>query len=472
MFRHAGKSGAKIFDGVKVNSLEFEPVEGQDAPGRPISANWSKKDGSNGTVNFDYVVDASGRAGVVSTKYLKNRRYNQGLKNVASWGYWTGVAPYGVGTPAEGQPYFEALADASGWVWTIPLHNGITSVGVVMNQAVATARKKEMDSPSGRDFYLESLKLTPGIMKLLEKAELTSGLKSASDWSYSASEYASPHVRIAGDAGCFIDPFFSSGVHLAIASGLSAAVTICASMKGNVDENTALKWHSDKVAEGYTRFLLVVLSALKQIRSQDDPVLSDWDEAGFERAFSQVLVIQGTADVSGKLTQQELSQTVDFCFKAFAPAPPDQKEEILRKVEALSVKDKDSYSVKPHQIVEELEVSLTPEEIRILKLIQARQMLRSEDMLNIESFSTDVIDGMSANVKRGELGLVTAAPTKPVESKIDALSLLTGEERLRGVRFEDGRPKMDGEVPTADSKETGDDKPASVEVKSEQVEAY
>jgi hypothetical protein len=105
-------------------------------------------------------------------------------------------------------------------------------------------------------------------------------------FSYSASTYASPYLRIAGDAGCFIDPFFSSGVHLALASGLSAAVTICAAKRGDCNENTAVKWHSNKVADGYTRFLLIVLSVLKQIRDKDEPVLTDFNESGFDRAFA------------------------------------------------------------------------------------------------------------------------------------------------------------------------------------------
>ena len=117
MFQHAGKSGAKIFDGTKVTNIEFTPLEqngdvtetSDPNPGRPVSATWSRKDGSTGNVKFDYLVDASGRAGVVSTKYLKNRTFNQDLKNVASWGYWSGAIQYGVGTPKEGQPYFEAL---------------------------------------------------------------------------------------------------------------------------------------------------------------------------------------------------------------------------------------------------------------------------------------------------------------------------------------------------------------------------
>lgn len=154
-----------------------------------------------------------------------------------------------------------------------------------MRQDLSVAKKKAMGSPSGLEFYKESLKLAPNCLNILGKGELATEMHYASDWSYSASSYASPNVRIVGDAGCFIDPYFSSGVHLALASGLSAAMTICASRKGNTDELTAAKWHSTKVAEGYTRFLLVVMSAMKQIRRQDDPVLSDWDDDGFDVAF-------------------------------------------------------------------------------------------------------------------------------------------------------------------------------------------
>lgn len=160
------------------------------------------------------------------------------------------------------------------------------SVGIVMNQELSTSKKRAMGSPTTREFYLESLKLVPEICELLTDAELVSDVKAASDWSYSASSYASPYVRISGDAGCFIDPFFSSGVHLALSGALSAALTICAAQRGDCDERTAAKWHSSKVSEGYTRFLLVVLSALKQIRENDEPVLSDWDEDGFDRAFA------------------------------------------------------------------------------------------------------------------------------------------------------------------------------------------
>lgn len=92
LFKYAGESGAKIFDGVKVTDIEFVPDYGENGSkdpgfvdlGRPVSASWSRKDGSSGTLRFEYLIDASGRAGLVSTGYEKNRRYNPGLKNIAT----------------------------------------------------------------------------------------------------------------------------------------------------------------------------------------------------------------------------------------------------------------------------------------------------------------------------------------------------------------------------------------------------
>ena len=155
-----------------------------------------------------------------------------------------------------------------------------------MRQSLVAAKKKACGSSRTLEFYQHTLKETPIIAKLLQNAHLQSeDLHTASDWSYSASDYAGSHLRIAGDAGCFIDPLFSSGVHLAMNSGLSAAITICASLRGHCTEEAAMVWHSNKVAEGYTRFLLVVTSSLEQIYGREEHILNDLDEPGFDKAF-------------------------------------------------------------------------------------------------------------------------------------------------------------------------------------------
>jgi len=100
-----------------------------------------------------------------------------------------------------------------------------------------------------------------------------STVRTASDYSYSASSYAGENYRMVGDAAgkffctssqrfssyrnfvvaAFIDPFFSSGVHLALTSGLSAATSIAASIRGDCPESDAAEWHTQRVGVSYTR---------------------------------------------------------------------------------------------------------------------------------------------------------------------------------------------------------------------------
>ena len=100
--------------------------------------------------------------------------------------------------------------DESGWSWFIPLHDGSTSVGIVMNQDISNRKKKEVQSVPGvsslQAHYLEEVQKVPGLIKLLGEATLKNSgqpgaVKSTSDFSYSASSYAGDHYRIVGDAG-------------------------------------------------------------------------------------------------------------------------------------------------------------------------------------------------------------------------------------------------------------------------------
>jgi flavine halogenase len=111
MIRHAEKQGVKVFEETRVESILFE---GDDASSsRPISAAWKNKSGQQGTITFDWLIDASGRQGIVSTKYLKNRIYREGLRNVAAYGYWTNCSIFDEGGPRENAPWFECLTGKS-----------------------------------------------------------------------------------------------------------------------------------------------------------------------------------------------------------------------------------------------------------------------------------------------------------------------------------------------------------------------
>jgi len=107
---HAASCGTKVFERTRVKSLLFSATD----PSRPVAAEWcSATDGETGSISFDYLVDASGRSGLMSTKYLHNRHFKASLKNIALWSYWVGVSKYGMDTPREGAPWFEALTGTS-----------------------------------------------------------------------------------------------------------------------------------------------------------------------------------------------------------------------------------------------------------------------------------------------------------------------------------------------------------------------
>ncbi|CAL1711240.1 unnamed protein product [Somion occarium] len=420
LLRHAQASGVDVFEGVRITAIQF--VDGRfegDEPnalkedweklGKPVSATYVTDGGEKGEIQFDYLVDASGRAGVMSTKYLKNRRYNDSLKNVAIWGYWRGTGMYGRGTERENAPFFEALSDESGWAWFIPLHNGLTSVGIVMDQKQLGVRSRACSSssrtpipfpslPSFAAFsstsnteeseqtqrktsslaerYLTFLHLAPGVLELIgeegklvevredyertgpsasgssgptkEKAGQTQSkeipiARSASDFSYSAGRYAGNGWRVIGDAGAFIDPFFSSGVHLACTGALAAAASIAASLRGDCSEREAAEWCHRRIAISYTRFLVVVLSAYKQIRAQSSNVLADIGHRNFDRAFAFLRpVIQGGAEMGAKLSEDEVQRALDFCVNLFSPTTPEQHAAVHEKLKSLRSTPEDS----------------------------------------------------------------------------------------------------------------------------------
>ena len=129
LLKHAQDEGALVFQRTRVTNITF------NQNGRPISATYTSAlnaaSNSNlaaeSTISFDYLIDASGRAGIMSTRYLKTRTYNKALKNVATWAYWRDAGTYGAGTSAEGAPLFEALSGVQARVRCIMAFMSLTS---------------------------------------------------------------------------------------------------------------------------------------------------------------------------------------------------------------------------------------------------------------------------------------------------------------------------------------------------------
>lgn len=133
------------------------------------------------------------------------------------------------------------------------MHDSITSVGVIRNQEYATFKKKDGRTP--KQVYLLAVKLAPNVLKLLAEGRLITNLQSTSDYYYRCSSCVDLSYRVVGDVGAFIAPIFSSDIHLAMANALSATTPILATIRGDINDNTAGKWHSEKIAGCYLRLV-------------------------------------------------------------------------------------------------------------------------------------------------------------------------------------------------------------------------
>ncbi|KXN83164.1 Tryptophan 2-halogenase, partial [Leucoagaricus sp. SymC.cos] len=393
---------SKHDDALPATATQAQNESSDPSQSLPVSATWKNvTTGQVGKITFDWIIDASGRNGLIS-RALGLRKYNQSLKNVAYWGYWTGTQEYRHPGCEVQPPFFEALHDESGWAWFIPLQNGKVSVGVVMDENVSKRKKTSLEkkgdeSPILRHYLQEISANAPKIKSFVSEGALIehSGgpkVRAASDYSYSGSSYAGPNYRIVGDAGVFIDPFFSSGVHLALSSGLSAAATIAATVSSECTASQAADWHNRRVGTSYTRFLMIVLSAYRQMRAQELPVLSDIDEDNFDRAFDLFRpVIQGDVDVKKGLSEDSIRKTIDFCTQAFEPASLEDWH-----------KEGDNSKTEEDEISEETKARAAQ---RMADVIAAKKTLRAEDMFHIGKFVADKFNGFSIRLEKGRLGL-------------------------------------------------------------------
>ena len=64
------------------------------------------------------------------------------------------------------------------------------------------------------------------------------------DYSYCSDRFYGPGYLLAGDAACFIDPVFSTGVHLACLSGYLAAQTVESLRRGAERRRSPRTWRS------------------------------------------------------------------------------------------------------------------------------------------------------------------------------------------------------------------------------------
>ena len=208
--------GVDVREGHRVVDVLFEEKHA-------VGVQYTDADGAVGTVRTGWIVDASGQGGVLGHK-LGLRRWDPFFQNLAVYGYVTGAQR--LPAPNETKIYIESYSQ--GWFWHIPLHTGWTSVGTVVDSRTA---QKELRRGGAAQLLRDQMTYAPDTKQMLQKADLVSGPFVVKDWSYLSDEVVGPGYVLVGDAACFVDPLFSSGVHLACMSGVLAAAYVTTVLK-------------------------------------------------------------------------------------------------------------------------------------------------------------------------------------------------------------------------------------------------
>jgi flavin-dependent dehydrogenase len=208
LLQRARELGVDVREGYRVLDCEFLP----DGVNVEFSGEQS------GRVRVHAVVDATGRQGLIARKYAL-RVDEPRLANIAIFSHYANVPRLANGCPND----IRIIArNDSGWFWLIPISDELMSVGVVMPRSLF------MQMPEGtpEERLARAIADTPAVADLVREARREWPVRVEKDFSYSASSYAGDRWILAGDAGSFLDPVFSTGVSIAMESGIEAAAEL------------------------------------------------------------------------------------------------------------------------------------------------------------------------------------------------------------------------------------------------------
>lgn len=214
LVKNARAKGADVRFGVRATGLLRED-------GRVVGVSATQGDRSI-ELRATMTIDASGRD-TFSQHENGWRVPDPALNKIAIWSYFEGAKrDEGLDAGATTVAY---LPD-KGWIWYIPLPDHV-SVGVVGSaDYLYRDGRNGRDGSGGRDIeaiFDRECQLQPWVRDHLEEARRVAPCRVTSDFSYRSMHCGEDGLTLAGDAFSFIDPVFSSGVMLALWSGVMVA---------------------------------------------------------------------------------------------------------------------------------------------------------------------------------------------------------------------------------------------------------
>jgi flavin-dependent dehydrogenase len=207
LVNNAREKGARVLEETTVSEL----IKDGD---KVVGIRAQRKDGGKLEFRAPITIDCSGREAFSAIR----NRWRVGdpeLHKVAVWTYYKG-AKRDPGMDEGGTTV--AFVPEKGWFWYIPLHNDMVSVGVVAEGKYLT--RGGIKDP--KEIFAREVTQNKWIEEYLSHGKQTGDYFITGEYSFHSKHCAAEGLLLAGDAFCFLDPVFSSGVMLALKSGVMA----------------------------------------------------------------------------------------------------------------------------------------------------------------------------------------------------------------------------------------------------------
>jgi flavin-dependent dehydrogenase len=238
LIENAQARGAEVHQGVRVEDVEFPPDGG-------VVASATADDGTRRRWQARFLVDATGRDTFLASKLgLKQR--NRRHESAAIYGHFSGAERL----KGREEGNISIFWFAGGWFWLIPLADGTTSIGAV-------CRPEKIKNRNGDDvttFFHKLIASCPALADRLRNATLIGDAIATGNYSYQSQSMVGERYIMVGDSSSFIDPVFSTGVHLAMSSAFKGADAVVTCLDQPALAKQALKRFEQEVRQGLDRF--------------------------------------------------------------------------------------------------------------------------------------------------------------------------------------------------------------------------
>ncbi len=206
----AVSQGVTLWERTSVEEVLFEDRGGRD---RAVGLRIRKKGMAAEVVHCDFVIDASGRRCLVG-RQLGCVESDPLIRTSAVFAQFRGVSR----DPGALQGYFNGYFIENGWIWFIPLADDVMSVGLVQNEP-----STNLWSSDPEQVLLDAINRYRFVQSRFKDAVQVSRVRSMTKLAYRTTQFCGDGWLSIGDANFFVDPLYSSGVHLAHSTGEMAA---------------------------------------------------------------------------------------------------------------------------------------------------------------------------------------------------------------------------------------------------------